>query len=120
MLDLRRLRLLRELRDRGTIGAVAEALDYSPSAVSQQLRVLEGEAGLALLERSGRRVRLTDAGALLARHAERLLGFAEEAEAELAGVAGRVVGTVRVAAFQTAALSLLPPALAALERDHPA
>ena len=119
MLDLRRLRLLRELRDRGTIGAVADALDYSPSAVSQQLRVLESEAGLPLLERSGRRVRLTEGGTVLAGYAERLLGIVEEAEAELAGVAGGVVGTVRVAAFQTAALALLPPALAALERDHP-
>jgi DNA-binding transcriptional LysR family regulator len=119
MFDLRRLRLLRELRDRGTIGAVAQALDYSPSAVSQQLRVLEAEAGLPLLERAGRRVRLTEAGMLLARYSERLLAIVEEAEAELAGIAGEVVGTVRVAAFQTALLALLPTALAALGRDHP-
>lgn len=120
MLDLRRLRLLRELRDRGTIGAVAAALDYSPSAVSQQLRVLEAEAGVALLERRGRRVRLTDAGAVLARHAERLLAGAEEAQAELAAVAGGVAGTLRVAAFQTATLALIPPALDALAASHPA
>ena len=82
MLDLRRLRLLRELRDRGTVGAVAAALDYSPSAVSQQLRVLESETGAELLERSGRRIHLTEAGLTLARHAERLLAAAEEAEAE--------------------------------------
>ncbi|MFG2412945.1 helix-turn-helix domain-containing protein [Streptomyces goshikiensis] len=59
MLDVRRLRLLRELARRGTIAAVAEALAFSPSAVSQQLGVLEREAGLPLLERTGRRVRLT-------------------------------------------------------------
>jgi DNA-binding transcriptional LysR family regulator len=120
MHDLRRLRLLRELRDRGTVGAVARALDYSPSAVSQQLRVLEAEAGVALLERAGRRVRLTQAGEVLARHADRLLGNLEEAEAELAGLAeGGVVGTIRIAAFQTATVALLPPALTALARDHP-
>ena len=61
MLDLRRLRLLRELAARGTIGAVAEALSYSPSAVSQQLAQLEKEAGVPLLERTGRNVRLTAA-----------------------------------------------------------
>ena len=120
MLDLRRLRLLRELRDRGTVGAVAAALEYSPSAVSQQLRVLETETGAALLERSGRRVRLTDAGLILARHAERLLAAAEEAEAELAAATGTVAGTVRIAAFQTATLTLVPPALTALGAAYPA
>jgi DNA-binding transcriptional LysR family regulator len=70
MLDLRRLRILRELRHRGTITAVAEALGYSASTISQQLRVLEAETGAALLERAGRRVRLTDSGITLARHAD--------------------------------------------------
>ena len=119
MLDLRRLRLLRELRDRGTVGAVAAALDYSPSAVSQQLRVLERETGVELLERSGRRIRLTEAGLTLARHAERLLAAAEEAEAELAAADGSVTGTVRIAAFQTATLALIPSALSALALAHP-
>jgi DNA-binding transcriptional LysR family regulator len=119
MLDLRRLRLLRELRDRGTVGAVATALEYSPSAVSQQLRVLERETGAELLERSGRRIRLTEAGLTLARHAERLLAAAEEAEAELAATDGSVTGTVRIAAFQTATLALVPPALSALALAHP-
>jgi DNA-binding transcriptional LysR family regulator len=119
MLDLRRLRLLRELRDRGTIGAVAAALDYSPSAVSQQLRVLESETGAALLERTGRRVRLTPAGLTLSGHAERLLAAAEEAEAELAAISGGITGTVRIAAFQTATLALIPPVLTALATEHP-
>jgi DNA-binding transcriptional LysR family regulator len=119
MLDLRRLRLLRELRDRGTVGAVASALNYSPSAVSQQLHVLEEETGVALLERVGRRVRLTDAGMTLARHAEQLLAASEEAEADLAAASGAVTGTVRVAAFQTATLTLLAPVLTALADAHP-
>ena len=119
MLDLRRLRLLRELRDRGTVGAVAAALDYSPSAVSQQLRVLEAETGAALLERSGRRVRLTPAGLTLARHAERLLAAAELAEAELAAAGGGIAGVLRIAAFQTATMTLIPPALSALQTAHP-
>lgn len=119
MLDLRRLRLLRELRDRGTVGAVAEALAYSPSAVSQQLRVLESETRVTLFERHGRRIRLTDAGHVLARHADRLLAVAEEAEADLMASTGSVLGTVRVAAFQTATLALVPPALTALVERHP-
>jgi DNA-binding transcriptional LysR family regulator len=119
MLALRRLRLLRELRDRGTVGAVASALNYSPSAVSQQLRVLEHETGAALLERVGRGVRLTDAGMTLARHAERLLAAAEQAEAALAAASGEVSGTVRIAAFQTATLTLIPPVLTLLADAHP-
>jgi len=73
MLDVRRLRLLRELAYRGTIAAVADALAFTPSAVSQQLSVLEREAGLPLLERRGRRVVLTPAGQNLVRHAEAVL-----------------------------------------------
>ena len=73
MLDLRRLRLLRELEARGTVHAAAAALDYTPSAVSQQLAVLEREAGATLLERTGRTLSLTDAGRLLVAHAAALL-----------------------------------------------
>src|ERR687893_678008 len=88
MLDLRRLRLLRELKERGTIASVADALQFTPSAVSQQLAVLEQEAGVALLERAGRGVRLTDAALMLVGHAEALLERAELAEADLAAAAG--------------------------------
>src|SRR3954465_10544594 len=84
MLDVRRLRLLRELSHRGTIAAVAEALVLTPSAVSQQLAVLEREAGVALLERTGRRVALTPAAHGLVRHAEGVLAQLEQAGAELA------------------------------------
>src|SRR5215210_3497292 len=112
MLDLRRLRLLREVDARGTIHGAARALDYTPSAISQQLAVLEREAGAQLLERSGRNVRLTDAGRVLVRHAATLLDGMEAAEAELAGM-------VRVSAFQSAFLRIVAPAIAALARSHP-
>ena len=87
MLDLGRLRLLHELHARGTIAAVADALRFTPSAVSQQLAVLEREAGVPLLERAGRGVRLTDAALVLVDHARVLLERAEVAEAELVGLA---------------------------------
>ena len=119
MLDLRRLRLLRELHERGTIAAVADALRFTPSAVSQQLAVLEREAGVALLEPAGRGVRLTDPALVLVRHAEGLLDRAELAEAELAEAAGSVVGQARIASFQSAALHLATPAMHALARDAP-
>jgi DNA-binding transcriptional LysR family regulator len=120
MLDLKRLRLLHELHRRGTVSAVAEALSYSPSTVSQQLGVLQREAGTALFEPAGRRVRLTDAGLVLAAHAEPLLAAAERAEADLAAAAsGAVTGVVRVGSFQTASLHLLLPALADLGATHP-
>lgn len=80
MLDVRRLRLLRELARRGTIAAVAEALDYTPSAVSQQLSALEREAGTALLTRSGRRVALTPAALRLVDHTETILAVLERAQ----------------------------------------
>jgi DNA-binding transcriptional LysR family regulator len=120
MLDLRRLRLLRELQRLGTVSAVADALSYSPSTVSQQLRVLEREAGTALFEPAGRRVRLTDAALVLADHAQRLLASAERAEADLAAAAaGAVAGVVRVGSFQTASLRLLMPAMNALRETYP-
>src|ERR687894_139001 len=120
MLDLRRLRLLHELHRLGTVSAVAEALSYSPSTVSQQLRVLEREAGTPLFEPAGRRVRLTDAALVLAEHAQRLLADAERAEADLAAAAaGAVAGVVRVGSFQTASLHLLLPAMNELRETHP-
>jgi DNA-binding transcriptional LysR family regulator len=120
MLDLRRLRLLRELARRGTIAAVAQALSYSPSAVSQQLAALEKEAGVRLLEPAGRRVRLTAQAELLLTHTEVLLEEMERAEAELAQSLNETAGTLRVAAFQTAVLGLVPHMLIQLEQQHPA
>jgi DNA-binding transcriptional LysR family regulator len=120
MIDLRRLRLLRELETRGTITAVAQALHFTPSAVSQQLARLERETGVMLLEPIGRGVRLTDAGRLLAGHAERILGAVDAAEADLEAQAGAVQGSLRVGTFQTAALALVTPALERLARTYPA
>ncbi|MFB6617366.1 LysR substrate-binding domain-containing protein [Streptomyces sp. NPDC056367] len=119
MLDVRRLRLLRELARRGTIAAVAEALAFSPSAVSQQLGVLEREAGLPLLERTGRRVRLTPAGQHLVEHAEAVLERLEQAEADLAEARGGLSGVLRIGAFPTATRAIVPAALTALARRHP-
>ncbi len=120
MLDLHRLRLLRELEARTTVSAVAAALGYTTSAVSQQLAVLEREAGAKLLERVGRNVQLTDAGRVLARHAQGLLDAAEAAEAEVAQVAaGQVAGTVRVSSFQSAFLRIVAPSVRALADSHP-
>ncbi|MEV5970513.1 LysR substrate-binding domain-containing protein [Streptomyces sp. NPDC051921] len=120
MLDVRRLRLLRELALRGTIAAVAEALSFTPSAVSQQLGTLEREAGVALLERSGRGVRLTPAGANLVRHAEAVLERLEQAAAELAEARHGPAGPLRIGAFPTATRTIVPGALALLAARHPA
>ncbi|MFB4420801.1 LysR family transcriptional regulator [Streptomyces sp. QL37] len=117
--DLRRLRLLRELAERGTLAAVAAATDYSPSAVSQQLTVLEREAGSRLIEPAGRGVRLTEAGMVLARHAGVLLDAAAAAEAELAGLSGEVRGRIRAVGLQSAARRLLIPALVELASARP-
>jgi DNA-binding transcriptional LysR family regulator len=116
MLDPRKLRLLRDLARVGTISAVAEAHAYTPSAVSQQLSALEREAGVALLERTGRRVVITEAGHVLVRHAEIVLGALEQAAA---AVAGTPSGPVRIGAFPTAMRGLLPAALVRLGRAHP-
>ncbi|MER7206477.1 LysR family transcriptional regulator [Streptosporangium sp. NPDC000239] len=118
-LDLRRLRFLREFEERGTLAAVAAALGYSPSTVSQQLALLERETGARLLDKAGRGVRLTDAGRLLAQHARVLLSAAEAAEADLATLSGVIRGTVRAGGLQSAARRLLIPAVARMKADHP-
>ncbi|WP_405796851.1 LysR family transcriptional regulator [Streptomyces sp. NBC_01506] len=118
MLNLHQLRLLRELAHRGTIAAVAEALSYSPSAVSQQLSLLERNAGVPLLERSGRRVALTPAGANLVRHAEVILERLETAQTELAE--GReVAGPLRLGIYPSAARVLASGLLVSLRRAYP-
>jgi len=119
MIDVRRLRLLLELTRRGTVTAVAEALAYTPSAVSQQLAALEREAGVPLLERTGRRVALTPAGTVLAGYAESVIAVLEEASAALAATRDSLTGPLRIGAFQSAARVILPPALVALGRAHP-
>lgn len=117
--DLHRLRLLRELAHRGTVTSVAAALSYSPSAVSQQLAVLEQEIGTPLLEPDGRRIRLTPQAEILVAHTAAVLEQLEYAETEILASLDSVVGTVRLATIQTAALALVPATLTALARRHP-
>jgi DNA-binding transcriptional LysR family regulator len=119
MLDVRRLRLLRELDRLGTIAAVAQAFSYTPSAVSQQLSALEREAGVQLVRRSGRRVALTPAGADLAARTEPVLALLEEASAALAASRAQLSGELRIGAFPTAVRTLLPAALVQLGSAHP-
>ncbi|MFH9983587.1 LysR substrate-binding domain-containing protein [Streptomyces sp. NPDC017179] len=119
MLDLHRLRLLRELKHRGTLAAVAAALSYAPSSVSQQLSQLEAEVGVPLLEPAGRRVRLTEQAEILVAHTEAVLERLERAEADIATSLSDLTGTLRVASFQTAALALVPTALGLLRDRHP-
>jgi DNA-binding transcriptional LysR family regulator len=118
MLDIRRLRMLHEFATRGSIARTADALGYTPSAVSQQLAVLEREAGTQLLDRTARSAGLTDAGRRLAVHAERILAMVEEAEADLSAQAAQPSGRVVVTAFPSAAVAFAP-ALARSLRAHP-
>lgn len=117
-LNTNRLRLLRELAQRGTIAAVAEALYLSPPAVSHQLAVLEREVGAPLLERSARAVRLTDVGIRLVAHADRILAECEAALADVAALSQEVTGSVRLSTFQTAAQSIALPAVVTLGRRY--
>lgn len=119
MFDLHRLRLLRELKHRGTLAAVASALSYAPSSVSQQLSQLESEVGVPLLEPVGRRVRLTAQAEILVAHTEAVLERLERAEADIATSLTDLTGTLRIASFQTAALTLVPAALGLLGDLHP-
>ena len=119
MLDLRRLRLLSELSRRGTIAEVARLVGYTPSAVSQALSQLEREAGTALLERDGRRVRLTPAAHALVTRTERALAELDAAEAELAAERDAVRGEIAIGAFPSAAAGLVVPAAARLAQEHP-
>jgi len=118
-MDPHRLRLLLELARRGSMRAVAAELGYTTSTVSQQLAVLAREAGATLIEREGRRVRLTPAGRRLADHAVTILAALEAARADL-DPSGEPAGTVRVAGFETAVRRALVPVLAQLSAQHPA
>lgn len=118
MLDVRRLQFLVELSRRGTIAAVADALHMSPSGISQQLSMLEREAGTPLLERVGRRVQLTYAGRMLAERGADILDALEAARTELRSWEQVVAGTCRVAAFGSAARALVPSLLECQQR-HP-
>lgn len=119
MLDVRRMNLLREVKVRGTLAAVAEAMNLSPSAVSQQLALLEKEVGVELLRKTGRGVQLTPQAEILVSHTADILESLERAEADLASSLTSVTGRIRVAVFQSAALALMPGALSILRREHP-
>ncbi|WP_237154900.1 LysR family transcriptional regulator [Oryzibacter oryziterrae] len=119
-MDLSRLRTLRELSKRGTMAAVAEALFISPSAVSQQIALLEDEAGVSLIERRGRGVRLTPAGQRLVAQADRIFAILEEARTDLAEARAEVAGELTFAAFPSVAASLVPAVMRDLEIRFPA
>lgn len=118
MFELRRLRLLHELALRGTLAAVADALSYSPSTISQQLAQLEKDAGVPLLVPDGRRVRLTEHGEALAAHAARALALEEQIRGELE-VLQPGIAPLRLAVLQTAAQAVVPAALALLAEREP-
>ncbi len=113
-MSLERLRVLRAFADRGTVAGAADALSMTPSAVSQQLKVLAREAGVALLEPDGRRVRLTDAGHALVVRADEVLAAMDRAVAEMAHYRRSPRGRVRLALFPSGAALLLPLVLPAL------
>ena len=114
------MRVLREVAQRGSFSAAAEALSFTQSAVSQQIAALEREAGTTLVERSVRGIRLTDAGRALVRHTEAILGRLAEAEAELEAIAGLRGGRLRMASFESAGATLMPLAIATFRGRHPA
>lgn len=118
MLNVNRMRILREVATYGSIAAAAEALYMTPSGVSQQMAALEREAGVELLDRTHRRVRLTSAGERLVARTEQVLAVLEEAQAELADVAGGLAGRLSICAFPTAARAILVPALELIHRAN--
>lgn len=119
MLDVRRLRVLKEVAVQGSFSAAAESLAYTQSAVSQQIAALEREAGARLLERHPRGVRLTDAGRALVAHAEVILSRLADAEAELDAIAGLRGGRLRLVSFPTAGATILPAAIARFREQAP-
>jgi DNA-binding transcriptional LysR family regulator len=119
MLDVRRLRVLREVATHGSFSAAAEALSYTQSAVSQQIAALEREAGSRLVERSARGVKLTDAGRALVGHTDAILARLADAEEELQAINGLRGGRLRLAAFPSACATLMPLAVARFRERHP-
>jgi DNA-binding transcriptional LysR family regulator len=113
------MRVLREVAERGSFSAAAEALNFTQSAISQQIAALERECGSSLVERGPRGIRLTDAGRALVSHADAILARIDDAEAELAAIAGLRGGRLRIASFQSAGATLVPRAMAEFHRRHP-
>ena len=117
--DIRRMQMLLEIQERGTIIAAAEALSLTPSAVSQQIATLEKETGTALLQRIGRRVQLTSAGLIVVESARSILRELDRMQTSVANLTGEPAGRVRLAIFQSAAFALLPAALTYLAEHAP-
>src|SRR5918992_1024959 len=119
MLDIRRMKVLREVAAHGSFSAAAEALNFTQSAISQHVAALERESGTKLVERGSRGVRLTEAGRALVAHADAIVARIECAEEELAALAGPRGGRLRLACFQSAGATLVPRAVAEFHRRHP-
>src|SRR5438067_4835484 len=119
MLNVQRLRILREVVERGSFSEAATALDYTQSAVSQAVATLEAEVGATLIERDRRGLRPTAAGAALVEHTEGILARLEAAEENLAAIVGLRGGRLRMASFPTAGATLMPLAIAAFRSAHP-
>ncbi len=119
MLNVGRLKILKEVAYRGSFSAAADALSYTQSAISQQIATLETETGMALLERHPRGVSLTAAGQTLVGHAEGILARLDAAEASLSAIAGLRGGRLRVASFPTAGATLMPLAIATFRSSYP-
>jgi DNA-binding transcriptional LysR family regulator len=119
MLDVRRMKVLREVAARGSFSAAAEALSFTQSAISQQVAALERETGTKLVERGARGIRLTQAGEVIVRHADAVLARLSCAEEELQALAGLRGGKLRVSTFQSAGATLVPRAIAAFHARYP-
>jgi DNA-binding transcriptional LysR family regulator len=120
MLDVKRMKVLREVAAEQSFSAAAQKLGYTQSAVSQQVAALERETGTTLIERNPRGIRLTDAGEALVRHTEGILARLADAEAELEAIAGLRGGRLRLGSFPTAGATLMPRAIAKFSKRHPA
>jgi DNA-binding transcriptional LysR family regulator len=119
MLDVKRLRILREVAQQGSFSAAADVLYLSQSAVSQQIATLEREVGMKLLDRTREGPKLTDAGRVLVSHAEAAIARLDEAERELAAIAGLEGGELRLASFPSASATVLTEAVSVFHRRHP-
>ncbi|MDL9980107.1 LysR family transcriptional regulator [Microbacterium candidum] len=117
--DVHTLRVVKAIADEGSLTAAAEALGYSQPALSQQMRRLEQRLGVPVIERAGRKVRLTEAGRVLARHAPAVTTALDAAAGELAELRGLRSGRVRMAGFPSASPTLVPRLLADLAEHHP-
>src|SRR6478752_8302158 len=119
MLDVKRLRILREVAEQGSFSGAADSLHLTQSAVSQQIAALEREAGATLIERGRGNLRLTDPGTALVGHTEAVLARLEEAERELEEIAGMRGGRVRMVSFPTAGATIAVRAVTAFRKRHP-